>query len=199
MGKKSGGNEAKLARQDEQARQERIRTGTERVNGIFDNQFTPEFFDKRRDAYTSYAMPQLQDQYGQAQKELTFALARNGTLNSSVRGQQAGELQKRFDLNGQQIADQAVSSAGEARTATEDARGGLIASLNATGDAQQAASGALARSSALSQPAAFNPLSNLFADLTSAYGQRVEADNFNRYAGGAGLFTPSRSSVAVTR
>lgn len=197
MGAKGGGKEAKLARQDEQQRQQRVRDGTEKINGIFDTQFNEPFFADRQKAFNDYALPQLQDQYGDAQKELTFALARGGNLNSSARATQAGDLQKRFDLNSQQIGDQALSSATDARNATEDARANLIATLNATGDAQQAANSAVSRASALSTPAAFSPLSNLFADLTSAYGTKVQVDNYKKYAGGAGLFSPSSSAVVV--
>jgi len=204
MGGKSGGNEARLAREEEQKRQEKIRQGTSRVNEIFDGQFDDNFFAGRRKAFLDYASPQLNDQYGDASKELTFSLARNGTLDSSVRGQKAGQLQKLFDLNKQQIADQALANEGGSRNAIEDARSNLIATLNATGDAQGAANSALARSSALSQPAAYSPLSNLFADFTSGLGTQAALERANYYSGGqtgvryqTGLFAPKTGSVQV--
>src|SRR5687768_6183488 len=167
MGGKSGGGEAERARREEQQRQKRIREGTTRVNSIFDSQFNPGYFEGRQQAYIDYANPQLEQQRDSAQKELTFALARSGLLDSSVRGQKAGELQQKYDLNKQQIADQALSYSGEAKSAVEDARAGLINTLNATGDAEGAASSAINRASALSKPAAFSPLSQLFADFTA--------------------------------
>lgn len=203
MGGKSGGGEAKAARADEQARQARIREGTGRINNIF-GQFDDDYFNGRREAYTNYANPQLEQQYGDAQKELTFALARGGNLNSSVRGQQAGTLQQKFDLNKQMVADQALASESEARNAVEDSRANLIAMLNATGDATGAANSALARSSALSKPAAFSPLSNLFADFTSTLGTQAALERANYYSGGqtgarysTGLFTPNAGAVQV--
>lgn len=205
MGGKSGGNEARLAREEEQKRQEKIRQGTSRVNEIFDGQFDDNFLAGRRKAFLDYASPQLNDQYGDASKELTFSLARNGTLDSSVRGQKVGELQKLFDLNKQQLADQALASEGEARNAVESARSGLITTLNATGDATGAANSALARSSALSQPAAYSPLSNLFADFTSGLGTQAALERANYYSGGqtgvrykTGLFAPKTGAVQVT-
>ena len=173
MAGNSGGKEARLARADEQARQDRIRQGTERIGGIFDSQFNDDFFNQRKQAFLNYATPQLEDQFGDAQKQLTFALARGGNLNSSVRGEKAAELQKQFDLNKQQIADKALASSTEARNAVEDARSGLVATLNATGDAQGAANSAIARASALSQPASFSPLTQLFSDFTSGLGQQA--------------------------
>lgn len=252
MGKKSGGNEAALARQDEQERQARIREGTQRINNIFNGGtygsgaitagsaydpsktyynadgsvwtpgsggaasnliygldsaggngndyaslvkagklfsgtasstgFNDDFFKGRREAYSGYATPQLEDQYGDANKELTFALARAGQLNSSARGQKAGELQQLYDLNKQEIGDKALSYETQARTAVEDARGNLISTLNATGDAEGAASSALARSAALTQPAAYSPLGQLFADFTNGLG--VQAAQERSYAAG---------------
>lgn len=201
MSKKDGGagKEAKAARADELARQDRIRAGTDRINGIFDTQTGGDFLSRRRDAYMNYATPQLDDQYGKATRDLTFSLARNGNLDSSARGQQAGELQKRYDLNRQNIADQAVASATDAATSAEDARSSLISTLNSTGDAQQATNSALGRATALSRPAAFNPLSNMFADLTSAYNTQQQVANFKKYSGVATNFAPTTGAVVVSR
>jgi len=183
MGGKSGGNEAALARQEEQSRQEKIRGGTERVNSIFNENFGDDFFEGRKKAFLDYSTPQLENQYGDAQKELTFALTRGGNLNSSVRGEKLGELQRLYDTNKQSIADQALSHESQARNAVEDARGNLVSTLNATGDAEGAANSALTRASVLSQPAPYSPLSQLFVDFTSGLGTQA-AQERSQAAGG---------------
>jgi hypothetical protein len=188
-GGKGGGNEAKQARKDEQKRQQRIREGTASINKTFDSQFNDKFFDDRRDAFMDYATPQLEDQYNSAGKELTFALARGGNLDSSARGQKLGELQKLYDINKQKVADDALASSTQARNAVEDARGNLITTLNATGDAQGAASSALTRASALSQPAAYSPLGQLFTDFTSALG--IQAAQERAAAASGGSYAPA--------
>lgn len=264
MGSKSGGNEAAIARKEEQARQQRIREGTARINGIFDGTgpgvdqltvgaafdptksyykadgslwtpgnanerqaakafqqavargelfggvqrtggFDDAFFDARRNAYINFARPQLEDQFGDAQKQLTYALARGGNLNSSVRGEKVSELQKKFDLGLQEITDKGLAYSTDARNAVEDARAGLIAQLNATGDAQGAASAAMARASALSQPQAYSPLTQVFADFTAGLGQQAALERASAYSGGmiqprynTGLFGPSANAVKVT-
>lgn len=202
---KGGGGEAAAARADEQYRQEQIRAGTADINSKFDGQFNDDFFANRRKAFTDYATPQLEEQKSDAEKQLTFALARNGTLDSSVRGQKAGELQKRYDLLGQQIGDQALASETDARNAVEDSRANLIATLNATGDATQVGQAALARSAALSKPAAYSPLTNLFSDFTAGLGTQAALERANYYSGGqtgarysTGLFTPNSGAVKVT-
>lgn len=194
-----------MARIDESMRQERVRQGTERIGSIFDGQFNDDFFDQRRDAFVNYATPQLEDQFGDAQKQLTFALARGGLLDSSVRADKSAELQKKYDLNKQQIADKALSSSTESRNAVEDARSNLVATLNATGDAQGAANSAISRASALSQPASFSPLTQLFSDFTAGLGQQAALERAAAYSGGmvrppryeTGLFGPSANSVKV--
>lgn len=203
-GSNSGAREARMARADEAARQERIRQGTQRIGTVFDSQFNDQFFDGRRQAYVDYATPQVEDQFADAQKQLTFALARGGNLNSSARAEKAADLQKRFDITTQEVADKGLSYANEARSAVEGARSDLVGMLNATGDAEGAANSAISRASALSQPAAFSPLTQLFSDFTAGLGQQAALERAAAFSGGqvqprfnTGLFGPNRNAVKV--
>lgn len=204
FGKGKGSNrEAQQARADEQARQANIREGTGRVEGIFGQNFTPEFFESRRKAYLGYARPQLDEQYGKTQKELTFSLARSGLLDSSVRGQKTAELQTLQDRRAREIADQALGQETEARNSIEAARGDLIRTLNATGDASGAANSAVTRAQALSAPAPYSPLGQLFADFSAGLGTQAAMERAYAYGGpkpkyNTGLFGTGRGAVAVT-
>jgi hypothetical protein len=151
----------------------------------FDGGFTDEFFNTLRQNYINYATPQLEDQHSKAEKELTFSLARSGNLNSSVRGQQAGELQQMYDLNKQKVADDALAYETTSRTGIEDARANLIQTLNATGDAEGAANSALARANALSKPSAYSPLSQLFSDFTAGLGAQAAQERAEAASGGS--------------
>jgi len=208
MGKKGGSKAADQARADEQQRQGKIREGTTRVNSIFDGQFTPDYFDKQQQNFLDYATPQLEQQYGDASKELTFALTRAGLLDSSARAEKEAELQKTYDLNKQQIADQALSYKTKAQGNIEDARSGLISTLNSTGDAEGAANSAITRASALSEPAAYSPLADLFGTFTAGLGTQAALEKANAFAGtgaggtqigryNTGLFQPGANSVVV--
>jgi len=168
--------------------------------------FGDEFFAKQRQGFLDYATPQLEDQYGDAQKQLTFALDRSGNLDSSARGSKTAALQKSYDLNKQQVADQALSYESQARNSVEDARAGLIASLNAAGDATGAANSALARSAALSTPPSYSALGSLFTDFTSGLGAQAAAEKAEAASNGGykaryntGLFGGTNKSVKVTR
>lgn len=158
----------------------KVYSGVSRSAGAF----SPDFFQKQRQTFLDYANPQLEDQYGKAQKELTFALDRSGNLDSSMRGQKLGDLQQLYDLNKQKIADEALSHETTTRTAVEDARANLVATLNATGDAQGAANSALTRAAALSAPAAYSPLSQLFGDFTAGLGTQAAQERAAAASGG---------------
>lgn len=202
-GKSGGGNEAALARQEEQERQSRIREGTTKVNSIFDGQFDDGYFDQQRQRYVDYAMPQLDDQKNKASKELLFAMDRAGQNEGSARADLSGELQKRYELQNQKVRDDGLAYSTQARTQVEGARGDLISMLNATGDAQGAASSAVNRAAALSQPAAYSPVANLFADFTGGLGTQAAAERAFAYGGprptyNTKLFTPRGGAVSVT-
>jgi len=199
-----GDGEAKKARKAEEARQARIRAGTEEINKVFDGNFTDDFFGDRRGSFVEFARPQVDEQFGDATEQLTYQLARNGTLNSSIAGDQTADLNRQYDIQLQDITDQARQYESTARTAVEDARANLIATLNATGDAEGAANAALARSTALSSTPAYSPVGQLFTDFTAGLGQqaafeRAEAASGRDYARyNTGLFGAPSGAVKTT-
>lgn len=154
-------------------------TGTASKTG-----FNDDFYKGIRDSFTNYAMPQLNQQRDDAAKQLTFSLDRAGQLAGSVRGQKAGELQRLFDTNEQQVRDQALSYENQARTNVENARSDLISMLNATGDNQQAVNSALSRSTILTQPQTYSPLGQLFTDFTAGLGTQAAQERAAAASGG---------------
>ncbi len=204
-GGKGGDGGAGQARADEQARQERIRSGTESINKTFD-QFDDGFYSRRRDAALNYYNPQLEDQYAKAKRELAFSLDSAGTTNSSIRAQKESELAQLFDTNKRQVADQAMSMANNARSNVEGARSELVSSLNASGDAEQASRSAIARAGALSAADGYSPIPQLFSTFTGALGQQAANERAEVLSQGAtrgryytGLFDPNPDAVKYTR
>lgn len=204
MGGKSGDGEAKKARKEEKERQARVRQGTARVGQIFGDQFTPEYFQQQGQNYINYATPQLTEQHQDAQKQLTYALARSGNMDSSARAELEGKLGQLYGINRQKVADDALSYGNKARSGVEDARTNLITMLNATGDAEGAANDAIRRATVLSQPATYSPLGQLFSDFTASLGQQAAQARAYELSGGAvgargsGLFSPRRGAVVNT-
>lgn len=203
-GKNAAGEEAARARAEEAARQARIRKGTKSINETF-GQFDDNFYGDIRDAFTDFARPQLDDQFRKASEQGTYALARSGTLDSSMRGEQTADMQKQFDISLQDLTDKARGYETEARNNVERARGDLISMLQVTGDATGAANSALTRASALATPPAYSPLGQLFQDSTAMLSQQMAAERAFALGLGpkprnsTGLFAPSGAgSVKVT-
>ncbi|MBI2240290.1 MAG: hypothetical protein HYU59_05740 [Magnetospirillum gryphiswaldense] len=203
-GGKGGSGAADAARAEEQARQARIREGTQKVNELFDGQFTDDFYGQRRQGYLDYATPQLEDQYQQALKELTYSLDRAGTSDSSIRAARMGELQKLYDTNTRYVSDTGLNHENDARNNVEQARSNLISQLNATADVSGAVNSANSRAAALSAQQGYSPLGQLFSAFTNTLGTQAAYER-SAAIGGAkpyintGLFAPSQNAVTVTQ
>lgn len=203
-GKNAAKREAQRARADEEARQRRIREGTASINSTF-GKFDDNFYGDIRDSFVDFARPQVDDQFRKASEQGTFQLARSGTLDSSIRGDQTADLKKQYDISLQDIADKARGYETEARNNVERGRGDLISMLQVTGDATGAANSALSRAATLATPPAYSPLGQLFQDGTAMLGQQMAAERAfalglgPKPRGGAGLFAPAGGgSVKVT-
>jgi hypothetical protein len=200
-GGKGGDGGAAQAREDEQKRQQRIREGTTKINDTFDSQFNDDFFNTRQKSYLDYANPQLNDQYADAKKQLLFSLDRAHLTDSSVRAAKEADLTKLYDTNRRSVADQGLGFANTARNNIESARGDLINTLNATGDAEGASKSAVSRAGALSQADVYNPLGQLFTSFTSGLGQQAALEKAAALSGAygsptsAGLFGTRQGSV----
>lgn len=195
IGGGGGDGGAGQARADEAARQARIADGTNRIAGAF-SQFDDNFFNARRDAYVSYATPQLSEQYAKAQDDLTYALSRSGLLRSTVAGERRADLKRDFDRQSQNITDTGMNYANTARGDVEGARSELVSQLNASSDPGGAQTSALARAGLLAQNPNFSPLTALFQNVTaglaaSAQAARDERASANSRTLGTQLFGAS--------
>lgn len=208
MGNRAAKRQQALAdqqRADEVARQGRIREGTTAINTQFDSQFTDDFFDRQAQSYVDYARPQVDEQAGKAREQLTYALARNGTLDSSMRSTQNADLDRAVDRQLLDITDKGREYATTARNNVEQARADLIANLTMTGDNVGASNAALARAEALAAPPAYSPLGQLFTDYTAGLAQQAAFERSQalglgpRPSGVATLFPGSNRSVTVRR
>ena len=204
MGKggKGGSGAADAARAEEAARQERIRAGTQSINSTFDSQFNDEFYEERRQSYLDYATPQLEQQYDDARKSLTYALDRAGTTDSSIRAAREAELQRAYDTNMRTLSDTALNYENDARNNVESARASLVQQLNASADQDAAIQNATSRAEALSAPVGYSPIGQMFSSFTGALGQQAQYEQTAGLTGpssyyNTGLFGPSKKSVSV--
>lgn len=187
---KKASREAQIAQSNETQRENNIKAGAANVDAVFNGSFTPAFYDATKQNYLAYAQPQLDQQYQDAQKQLTFSLDRSGMLNSSARSQEQGKLQQQYDTNSQGIAQAADQSANLLRNNVEGARSSLIAGLGASGDVSGTVAQALQQANVLSATPQYSALGQLFGDTTSALAQQAQLDKQNALLGGTAIRSP---------
>jgi len=167
-------DDAKRAREEEEERQARITEGVERIDGIFD-QFGDDYYSDRRSAYEGYYLPQIEDQYSDAQDNVTYALARSGTLKSTMAGDKMADLLKDYNDQRAAVASNANADVQNAKSRIARQRSNLIQQLNSTGDASRTANEALSQATQLyeEQPE-YNPIGDIFAGAASGIGGYVK-------------------------
>ena len=197
MGGGGDGGAAERQRQEEEARQARIREGKTNIENTFKG-FDDDFYDTRRTSYLDYANPQLEDQFKDATRDLTLALARSGLLNSSAKARRFGDLQKQYDTQARAIADKATNYSNQARSAVGSAKDDLLRQNQSLADPTLAASSAQNRAENLSQLPTFSPLGMLFAGVTEGIATQADLERRGKNAYElSGLFNVGSSARNV--
>lgn len=191
---------AKAQRKDEVERQKRIKAGMAQIAQTF-GAFNESFYGKRASDYQTYAMPEVERQAEHQRKNLIYALARTGNLDSSAAIDKNAELAEEANKQRVGVANEGLNQSNALRSQVEQTRGNVVAELNATGDSAASSASALRAIQNLSQPAGFSPLQNLFVNFANSVGN-IGARAGNGYAGfmgggGGSLFAPSGNSSRV--
>lgn len=177
----------------EAQRQSNIKAGYDQIQSVFGG-FNDDFYGQRSQAYTDYAMPQLDDQYAKAVEQLTFALARNGRLDSSTAATQRADLQKDYDLQRTSIQDKGLQYGNDARSSVERSRADLVAMNTNLANPNQIASEAQGRLAGLQAMPSFSPLAPLFVNAGEALGTQADLERRSSARYNSGLFTPAATS-----
>lgn len=187
-----GGDAAAKAAQDakkrEAKRRANITTGTSSIDAAL-APFNDDYFNSRSAAYTQNALPQLDQQFTDAQKQLTYALSRGGLLQSSVAADKQRALNAERAKYERDISNAAAGFANEGRTNLERTRSSLISQLGATEDPAQAASAAAREAGLLSAPPSFDALGNFVFNTATGLD-----DLSNRTTGGRGFVSGGPAS-----
>lgn len=162
--------------------------------------FNEDFYNSRANAYTNYAMPQLDRQYGYAKDNLVYALDRSGLLSSSAANKENARLTGEYDQNRLNVQNKALDVANQTRQNVENTRASIVNQLNATGDNDAAASAAMRNAQALNAPQGMSPLGELFVNFTSglsAIGSNARNDYSGMMGGLKTLFSNNGGSSRV--
>ena len=163
--------------------------------------FGEDYYNKRATAYTDYAMPQLQDQYKDQSKQLTYALARGGNLGSSLAASKNADLTKDYALQQQSVYDTGQDYANKARSDVAAQRQNLVSILQASADPDAVATLAQSQAQSMSAMPNFSPLSPVISNVAGSLGtylQNQQTADAVRKAYGDPYSNPlSRSSSKV--
>ena len=186
------GGASERARQEEE-RQARIRVGNSSINDTF-GQFDDDFYKGRSDAYTTYAQPQITQQYEDAFEKLRKTLASSNLSQSSMaarrRGrleQELGDMTRKMNLTGQEYAN-------KARSDIESARSGLQSQNMNMADPSLASANALNRAQQLNEVPVFDPITNLFASVTEGLATQADLERRGKNRYDSGLFSTGSSA-----
>lgn len=181
-GSSSLNDEYEQQRAEEAARQARIKSGMENINNAFAG-YDDAFYNERATDYMNYAKPEIEDQYVDAMKDLTRALARSGNLNSSLAAQRRADLLEKRNKAEVDAARRGQGYANDTRAALANVKSNLIQQNNALADPTLIAAMAANQSQAASALPDYSPIGQLFAGATQglATQQQLEARNKNRY------------------
>ena len=189
-------NSGEIARQQEEARQQKIRAGQASIDSSFDSTFTDPYYDSIAKSYEDYYNPQLVDQYKDAQKELTFQVARSGNSESTAANELFSRLEKQRADAQTKIANDALSAKGKTKADVASQRSNLYTLNTSSADPTQSAAQAQQAVAQLQQPTSYSPLGSVFASLIQTGGNAAavnQATSAPSY-GGAGPVAPSGSA-----
>jgi hypothetical protein len=186
---------AARAREDEVARKGRIDTSTKSVSDVFGG-FDDTFFNKARDDFSKYYLPQVEDQYKDAYEKLVYSLSRGPGLASGAGAKKLSELEKARLGARTTVGQKAEGFTGNIRKNVEQNRSDLLSQvLAAAGDMtpQTATSLATARADNLRSPETYlsdmynapeySALSDVFSSVVGNVSNAAAAEQM----GGTGM------------
>jgi hypothetical protein len=125
--------------------------------------FNDDFYNKYGQGITDYYTPQIEDQYAKAKRDLTYSLARAGTLQSTAGNQAVADLAKQDVLNRGDILNKADTGIATLKGEVADERSKAESQLYATENPDVAANQALGAVNAIQfQKPDLTPLGQLF-------------------------------------
>lgn len=175
--------ESARLREVEARRQANIAQGQNEIAALF-GQFDDNFYNKRSQSYLDYALPTLDKQYQDQQRQLTSELARSGNLNSSVRGDLFAKLQRQYDTSKLSLTDQANQYAADARAQVAQAKANLTEKNASLADPGLIRTMAEAQAQGVAVNPQYASLGQLISDLSTGV---TSAGGTTQKSAGAGI------------
>lgn len=150
--------------------------------------FTDEFYNKAKQGYEDYALPQLAQQFGNARRSLDSKIANQGIMGGSAALRMGSDLNRENIIQKQNIANQGLSVSNDLRQRVGNERNTLVNQLLSSTNPGVASQQALSAAANLSVPSAYPSIGNLFSNFVSTL-QTSQPQS----PGGYGLRLPSNT------
>lgn len=195
MGGPSGGSSGAAdaqaqAASDEAAREGRINTGMSQINNMFSS-YDDSYYGNLGTQYSNYFTPQVDSQYSDAKNKLLYAQANQGTVGSSAAQFANDQLAKEYAQDQTNVASGANDYENSAKADVAGVRSNLVAQLQSSADPSSITPDALNQIQ-VENVNSMTPLTGLFNDLTSQYGNYSAANNLT---GGTNVINQSLSNL----
>ena len=164
------------AAEAEARRQAKVDAGLKRIEEVF-GRYDQDFYDRSQDAYLDYYEPQLEDKYKKGLQDLKYALARGGRFGSSTEVGRKAKAAEDMGFQKQELASGAIKAADDSEAAVTAAKKEMtnLNQINANPDL--AASLSNQQAAILNQPPKFDPLLDVFGNITEGLAKREEIEN----------------------
>jgi len=143
------------------------------------SQFGPDFYTKAAKDYQDYATPQVMGDFRNTKNNLSYALARNGLLNSGAAVSREASLNKQLAQNESNIANTGQDQSNALRETVASQRNQLVSQVQAGAAPSQVATSAEATTAGLRAPTALPPVGNMFSDWANTYLTNMQANTYN--------------------
>lgn len=167
-------NSAEIAAQQERERQARVSAGTQRIGEIFGG-FNDDYYTKYVDDYKNYYLPQVDDQYADALKQIKYSPSGGSTSSSAYAGKLA-DLEEARQRAITQIGSQGQATAQDYRGQVESSRQNLISQLNAGSSVESVAGMASNQAKTLSATPVYSPLADLFGKFMTTGANVIQSN-----------------------
>ncbi len=189
MGIGGGSNKAaKAAQQQEAARQAGITNAVNQINSIYSSPQRQKQYTDFQDALQGYNMQQLNQQKVDADRNLNFAMARQGLTGGSADADASANLARSYNQGVLKSQQQAASAAANLQSADQQQKQQLIglaqSGLDATSASNQALAGLQTNLQAAQAQAQAQGLGDMFSGLAAYYNNSDQAKQLRQLLGG---------------
>jgi hypothetical protein len=173
-----------------QLKQQQLTDATTQINNSFD-QFDGNFYKNYGQQLMSFWQPDLDRQYGDAQRSVNYNFADTQPGGGSAPAEAMGRLKQAYDSAELSAQDNATSQSNQLHSSIEGQRSNLLSEANSSTDPGGVASSTAGQISSIPTQAPYSPLGDVFSNLTSQYATATQAAKNGGI--GWGFLTPKPS------